>query len=156
MQIDEDVFLEHFDFEGMTDQEVDDFLEHFGVQGMKWGIRKASNKSTVAKLQRKGLSKRQAKNTNRYQNRVDAQRMMATGRRGKVSALKQLRNRTISNTMLSLSTVAKHPLSSKKAATLQLQKNQQAQVKIKNGEKQVTATLLRLQGISIKDINYKT
>ncbi len=45
----------------MIDQDVDEFLEHFGVQGMKWGSRRAANKSNVANLQRKGLSSRQAK-----------------------------------------------------------------------------------------------
>ncbi len=131
-------------------------LTHFGVQGMKWGVRKATNKSNVAKLQKKGLTRRQAKNTNYAQNRVDAQRMASTGRQGKVSALKQLKNRSISNTMLSPSTIIRHPLSSQKAATLQLQKNQQVQAKIANGEKRVTATLLKLQGVSIKDIDYTT
>ncbi len=144
------------DEDEMTDSELAVFLEHYGVQGMKWGTRRASNKSNVARLQGKGLSKRTAKNTTRYQNRVDSQRMAATGRQGKVSVLKQLNNRGKSNMMLGLGTIAKHPLSTKKAATLQLQKNQNFQTKINNGEKRVSASLLRLQGISIKDINYST
>ncbi len=82
--------------------------------------------------------------------------MTATGRKGKVNALKQLSNIGKSNRMLNPSTVIRHPLSSKKAATLQLKKNQETQAKIKNGEKKVTATLLKLSGVSIKDINYKT
>lgn len=130
-------------------------LEHYGVQGMKWGVRRATNKANVSALREKGLSRRTAKKTNRYQNRVDAQRMAATGRNGKVGVLKQLKNRAVSNQMLSLRTVARHPLSTKKAATMQLQRNQKTQARIANGEKRVTATLLKLGGVSIKDINYK-
>lgn len=130
------------------------FLEHYGVQGMKWGARRAANKANIARLKDQGLTKRQAKVTNRAQNIVDAQRMTATGRQGKVNALRQLNNRAISNTRLSLSTIAKHPLSSKKAATLQLKKNRENQIKILNGEKKVSAALLRVGGVSIKDIDY--
>lgn len=131
-----------------------DYLEHFGVQGMKWGVRRATNKANVAKLQEKGLTKRQAKATNRAQNMVDAQRMAAVGRQGKVSVLKQLNNRAIATQSLSLGTMARHPLSVKKATTLQLQKNQETQAKIALGEKRVTATLLKLQGVSIKDLDF--
>lgn len=134
----------------------ENYVEHYGVQGMKWGVRRRANKANVASLQGKGLTKRQAKNTNRYQNRVDAQRMAATGRQGKVGVLKQLNNRAISNLSLSLGTMVRHPLSTKKAANLQLKKNKDIQKKIGNGEKRVTAALLRLQGVSIKDIDYTT
>ncbi len=75
MIIDEKGYLEHVN--ETIDQEVEDFLEHFGVKGMRWGLRREANKSNIARLQSKGLTKRQAKNTNRYQNRVDAQRMTA-------------------------------------------------------------------------------
>ncbi len=136
--------------------DVNEFLEHYGVQGMKWGQRRASNKASVASLRSKGLSKRQAKGTTRYQNKVDAQRMTAMGRQGKVNALKQLQNRGTSNTMLSPSTILRNPLSSKKAAKNQLEKNKVLQQKIGRGEKKVTATLIKLGGVSIKDINYNT
>ncbi|MBA2727662.1 MAG: hypothetical protein H0U49_05765 [Parachlamydiaceae bacterium] len=54
MVIDEDVYLEHFNYTTI-DQEVDVFLEHFGVKGMQWGVRKNSN-SLV-----KSLSNRQTR-----------------------------------------------------------------------------------------------
>lgn len=133
---------------------LNEFLEHYGVQGMKWGKRKSTNKANVARLQAQGLSKRQAKSTTRFQNRVDAQRMAATGRNGKVSVLRQLNNRAISNASLNFSTVLKHPLSAKKAANLQLEKNKKTQRKIINGEKRVTAALIKLGGVSIKDIDF--
>lgn len=154
MIIEEDIYLEHS--KETTDQEVEDFLEHFGVKGMRWGLRREANKSNVARLQNKGLTKRQAKNTNRYQNRVDAQRMTAKRMAGKANALQQLNNHMISNTMLSPSTALRHPLSSKKAAVLQLKKNQAVQTKIKKGESKVNSFFLKAQGISIKDIDYKT
>lgn len=134
--------------------ELEEFLEHYGVQGMKWGQRKAANKANVARLRKKGLSKRKAKNTNRYQNNIDAQRMVAAKRNGEVNVLRRLNNRAISNQMLSLRTIAKHPLSTEKAAQTQLKKNIETQSKIANGEKKATAALLRFQGISIADINY--
>lgn len=138
--------------------EIDEtyYLKHYGVQGMKWGVRRATNKENVSRLREKGLSKRAAKNTNRYQNNVDKQRMAATGRNGKVSVLKQLRNISTSNAMLSLGTVARHPLSTKKAAAEQLKKNEVTQQMILDGKKRVTATLLKMQGISIADIDYST
>lgn len=132
------------------------YLEHYGVQGMKWGARRAANKANVARLQGKGLSKKEATRTNRAQNIVDAQRMTATGRQGKVSVLRQLNNRAISNTRLGLGTVVRHPLSAKKAAKLQLQKNEITQKQIANGEKKVTAALLRMQKVSIKDLDFST
>jgi len=137
-------------------KDIYDFLEHYGVQGMKWGQRRAANKANVARLRESGLSKRQAKNTNRYQNRVDKQRMAATGRQGKVSVLKQLSNRSYSNLTLSPLTILKHPLSTKKAAQLQLQKNAKVQEKIGKGQKKVSATLLKVAGVSIKDVDYST
>lgn len=132
------------------------YLEHYGVQGMKWGVRRATNKANVSRLREKGLSKRAAKNTNRYQNAVDKQRMAATGRNGKVGVLKQLNNRATSNARLGVGTVLRHPLSTKKAAARQLEKNEVTKQKILNGEKRVTATLLKMQGISIADIDYST
>ncbi len=45
MVIDEDIYLEHFDDESSTDQELVVFLEHFGVKGMKWGIRNENKPS---------------------------------------------------------------------------------------------------------------
>lgn len=136
--------------------EKDEYLEHYGVQGMKWGVRKATNKERRSELREKGLSRRQAKGTVRYQNRVDKQRMAATGRQGKVGALKQLNNRMVSNMMLSGTTALRHPLSTQKAATRQLEKNTDLQRKIGEGKKRVTATLIKLQGVSIKDIDYST
>lgn len=131
-----------------------EFLSHYGVQGMKWGQRRATNRESRQRLESKGLSKRTAKNTVRAQNRVDAQKMAATGRNGKVTVLKQLQNRTISNTMLSPGTILRHPLSTKKAANRQLGKTAELQAKIANGEKRVTASLLKLQGVSIADMNF--
>ncbi len=40
MIVDEDIYLEHFDYNVTIDQEVEEFLEHFGVMGMKWGVRR--------------------------------------------------------------------------------------------------------------------
>lgn len=135
---------------------ADDFLEHYGVQGMKWGVRRATNKANVQRLRDSGLSKRQAKNTNRAQNAIDKQRMTATGRQGKVGLVKQARNRVASSQMLSLGTIVRHPLSSKKAAIRQLQKNKEKQQKILNGEARVTAALAKFNGISVKDLNFET
>lgn len=130
------------------------YLEHYGVQGMKWGVRRAANKSRVAALQSKGLTKKQAKATNRAQNRIDMQRMAASGRQGKVSVLKQMQNRAVSNASLSARAILKHPLSTQKAATYQLERNQETQHKILNGQKKVTATLLKWQGVSVKDLDF--
>lgn len=138
----------------MSDTQVEEFLEHYGVQGMKWGVRKAANKANVERLKGQGLSNRQAKNTNRAQNRVDMMRMTAKGRDGKVSVTKQVRNRMASNTQLGLTTVLRHPLSSKNAAARQLQKNEEMRGKVLNGEKRITATLLKVGGVSIKDLDY--
>lgn len=150
-----DIIGNSLEEKGLSHVEIDEyFLQHYGVQGMKWGQRKAANKANVARLQSQGLSKRQAKNTNRAQNRVDAQRMAATGRNGKVSALKQLQNRGVSNTNLSIGTIARHPLSTKKAANLQLQKNQKLKDKIANGEKKASALILKVGGVSIKDLDF--
>lgn len=138
----------------IVDEEV--YLEHYGVQGMKWGVRREANKTNVATLRAKGLTRRQAKNTNRAQNSIDKQRMAASGRQGKVHVLKQLRNRAASNQMLNLSTIVKHPLSTQKAAQLQLEKNKVTQAKIANGQKRVKSRLLKMQGVSIKDLNFDT
>ena len=135
-------------------ENVDIFLAHYGVQGMKWGVRRAYNKDRVAALQEKGLSKRQARNTNRAQNRIDKMRMTATGRQGKVGLVKQARNRASSKSDLGLTTIVRHPLSSKKAAIRQLRKNTETQAKIADGKKKVTNGLLKLGGISIKDLDY--
>lgn len=134
--------------------DVQNFLAHYGVQGMKWGVRRATNKASVTKLRDKGLTGRQAKATVRYQNRVDAQKMAATGRQGKVHILKQLQNRAISNQMLTPGTVLRHPLSTKKAATLQLQKNRDLQAKIAKGNAKVRNWVFEARGIAIKNINY--
>lgn len=131
------------------------FLKHYGVQGMKWGVRRSMNKSSVAKLRKKGLTGQQAKATVRYQNLVDAQKMAATGRRGKTGVLNQLNNRMISNQMLSVGTIARHPLSTKKAATLQLQKNADLQKKIGKGEAKVRNWMFEMRGINIKNIDFK-
>lgn len=138
----------------ISDQAIEDFLEHYGVQGMKWGVRRAANKASVAKFRKQGLTGRQAKRTVRYQNRVDAQKMAATGRAGKVNVLRQLSNRAISNQMLSIGTVARHPLSTKKAAARQLEKNKKTQAKIANGEAKVRNWMFEQSGISIKNIDY--
>lgn len=130
------------------------FLAHYGVQGMKWGVRRATNKTNVASLREKGLTKRQAKNTNRAQNNIDKQRMTAAGRQGKVSLLKQARNRVASNGMLGVTTILRHPLSSKKAAVRQLRKNKETQAKVMAGEKRVTAALLKLNGVKIEELNF--
>lgn len=130
------------------------FLAHYGVQGMKWGVRRATNKANVASLREKGLTKRQAENTNRAQNNIDKQRMTAAGRQGKVSLLKQARNRVASNGMLGVTTILRHPLSSKKAAVRQLRKNKEMQVKVMAGEKRVTAALLKLNGVKIEELNF--
>ena len=132
------------------------YIEHFGVQGMKWGVRRSMNKGSVQKLRNKGLTGRQAKATVRYQNVVDRQKMAATGRRGKVGVLNQLNNRAISNQRLSLGTIARHPLSTKKAANLQLQKNEQLRKNILGGKAKVRNYLFELQGISMKNINFST
>lgn len=130
------------------------YLAHYGVQGMKWGVRRATNKAAVTKLRSKGLTGRQAKATVRYQNMVDAQKMAATGRQGKVNVLRQLNNRMISNMMLGTGTMIRHPLSTKKAATLQLQKNQALQKQIGSGKAKVRNWLFEMRGINIKNINY--
>lgn len=140
----------------MSDEEVLDFLSHYGVQGMKWGVRRATNKASRLRLRNQGLSRRQARNTVRAQNHVDKMRMAATGRQGKVNVLRQLSNRAFANQHLSLTTVIRHPLSTKKASQLQLQKAQKMQQQISEGKKKVNAVLLRIGGVSIKDIDYST
>jgi hypothetical protein len=134
--------------------EEETYLKHFGVQGMRWGVRRSINKASVNKLRSKGLTGKQAKRTVFYQNVVDAQRMAATGRRGRVSVLEQLNNRSVSNMHLSLGTIARHPLSTKKAAGLQLEKNRLLQAKIGKGQAKVRNWLFEMRGISIKNIDY--
>jgi len=82
--------------------------------------------------------------------------MTATGRQGKVGLVKQARNRVASSQMLSLGTIVRHPLSSKKAAIRQLQKNKEKQAKILNGEARVSAALAKFNGISVKDLSFET
>lgn len=150
-----DIIGDMLEDKGLSHSEIDDyFLEHYGVQGMKWGARRAANKSNISRLQSNGLSKKEAKRTNRAQNRVDTVRMAATGRQGKVSVLRQLNNRGIAARSLSVTTALRHPLSVKKASKLQLEKSQKTQARIANGEKKVTAALLKFQKISIKDIDF--
>lgn len=132
------------------------YLEHYGVQGMKWGVRRRMNKASVANLRGKGLSRRQAKNTVRYQNRVDAMKMAATGRRGKTSIYKQLNNRAIANQQLSFRAAIKGRGKIKAASAAQLKMNQTMQAKVLAGKKPVTSALLKVGGISIKNINYST
>lgn len=138
----------------MAETEVQAFLEHYGVQGMKWGVRRSMNKAAVKKLRDKGLTGTQAKRTVRYQNVVDAQKMAATGRRGKVHVLRQLSNRAISNQHLNLGTIARHPLSTQKAAKLQLEKNKALQDKIAKGQAKIRNVLFEQRGISIKNIDF--
>lgn len=138
------------------------YLKHYGVAGMRWGVRKdgksvrkQAKKDQVAKLQAKGLSKRQAKATSRAQNIVDAQKMTATGRQGKISLGQQAVNRMVSNNSLSLSTVLKHPLSSQKAAQTELAKWADIQKQINSGEKKATELLNRkLAGVMVSELNF--
>lgn len=145
--------LEHM---GFSDYEIDSYLEHFGVKGMHWGQRKAYNKANVARLQSKGLTKRQAKNTNRFQNRVDAERMIAYGRSGELSVLQRLNNRAQANSMISLTTALRHPLSTKNASQLELKKQTEVQRKVAAGEKRATAFMYKLGGVSLKDVNFSS
>lgn len=133
---------------------LEEFLSHYGVIGQKWGVRRASNKAARAKLMSKGLSKRQAKGTVRAQNIIDRQRAAAFQTRGEIGVRQMLRSRGISNMNLSLSTIVRHPLSTRNAARTQLQRNTVLQSRIANGEKRVTASLLRLRGVSIADLSF--
>ena len=137
-----------------SDIEVTSFLEHYGVQGMKWGQRKAANAANVQRLKGKGLSNRQAKNTNRAQNQIDVRKMAATGRNGKASVLKQMNNRSTANMTLSLGSVLKHPLSTSKANRHELKKSEGIQKDIANGDRKVRAKLLEIGGVSIANLDY--
>lgn len=68
MLLDKHVYLEHFDDETTTDQEVAYFLEHFGVKGMKWGIRNdkhGSRKEPMTAAQKRAKERRNVKRVNR-------------------------------------------------------------------------------------------
>lgn len=117
---------------------LDEFLVHYGVQGMHWGQRRAYNRANKSRLIReKGLTRRQARNTNRAQHRVDVKRMIAT-----------------SNIRLTAGARLSHPVSSQRSATLELHKNRETQIKIEHGKKRVTAALIRVHGVSIKDLDF--
>lgn len=138
----------------LDEDPVENFLAHYGVQGMKWGVRRAMNRAAVNKLRLKGLTGHQAKATVRYQNAIDAQKMAATGRNGKVGVLRQLNNRAISGMHMSTLTALRHPLSVKKASALQLQKDEMLRKKVLAGQAKVRNYLFELRGISIRNINY--
>lgn len=132
--------LEH---QGLTDDQIDDyFLEHQGVKGMKWGVRRAEKRAA------KGPDRFGNRNNHSIQRRLDRVSRVASGTASggdKVRALLFNINPAL---------VLFEGGSVKGAAAHQLESAAKIQRKITAGKMNVTDTMLRVQGVDIRELDY--
>lgn len=120
---------------------LDEFLEHHGVKGQKWGVRRAEKRAA------KGPNRFGNRNTAQFQRRTDRVARVASG---KASVGDQLKAGLFNVPLANI--VAEGSLRGGSALTLE--RNARVQAKIVAGKKNATDTLLRLQGVDIRELDF--
>lgn len=132
--------LEH---QGLTDDQIDNyFLEHQGVKGMKWGVRRAEKRAA------KGPDRFGNRNNDVVQRRLDRVSRVASGTASGGDKVRAL----LFNIPPGL--VLFEGGSVKGAAANMLERGAKTQRKINAGKRNVTDTLLRMQGMDIRELDY--
>lgn len=132
--------LEH---QGLTDDQIDDyFLEHHGVKGQKWGVRRAEKRAA------KGPDRFGNRNNDVVQRRIDRVSRVASGTASGADKVRAL----LFNIPPGL--VLFEGGSVRGAAANMLERGAKTQRKINAGKKNVTDTLLRMQGLDVREIDY--
>lgn len=132
--------LEH---QGLTDNEIDDyFLEHHGVKGQKWGVRRAQARAAM------GPDRFGNRNNDVMQRRIDRVSRVASGTASGADKVKAL----LFNIPPALVLFEGGSVSG--AAANMLDRGAKTQRKINAGKMNVTDTLLRVQGVDIRELDY--
>ena len=132
-----------------TEEDVHEFLAHVGVKGMKWGVRRQRSAVAKAKARAKNPDRMGNRNNKSVQRRVDVLRRVAGGKASKMDIVKQL---AFNTTLVEL---AYEGGSLRGVAAGRLDRAQKSQKKIKAGKKRTTDLLTRMQGIDVRELNFK-